>query len=136
MLIEKLNQINSVLNKLIQITEEDIKNIKLANHEEVFKNIKEKEDLSYKFYELKSQIDSILVERNKPLEEIFSKEEEIKFDEFRNNLHVFYQKHKLFSKLALSVANFYNTLVAKLKNETKISYTESANFNSNLTLKA
>ncbi len=136
MLIQKLNQTIAILNELIKITDEDIKNIKQAKHEEVFKNTKLKEELAKNFSVLKSEIDSILVARNRPIESIFSPEEEILFNEFKEKLNIFYKKHKLFSRLALSVANFYNTLVNKIKQEEQISYTEKANFNSNLSLRA
>ncbi len=136
MLINTLHQIINVLDDLIQITLEDIENIKQAKHEEVFKNIATKEKLAYKFYELKNEIDNILVKRNKPIEEIFSPEEEKLFDKFREKLNIFYKEHKRFSKLAFTVANFYNTLNAQIKNQTQISYSETANFDSNLKIKA
>ena len=136
MLIQKLNQIISVLDQLIQITKEDIQNIKVAKHEEVFKNIKPKEKLSKEFYELKNEIDSILVNRNRPIENIFSPDEERLFDAFREKLNTFYNEHKHFSRLAIAVANFYNALNSQIKEEKPISYNEKANFNSKLTLKA
>jgi len=117
MLIEKLNETIKTLDSLIDMTKEDIENIKEAKHELVFKNTAPKEDLALKFNRLKSEIDAILVQRNKPLEEIFSKEEEKLFDEFRNKLAEFHNLHKRFAKLALSVANFYNALVKEIKNE-------------------
>jgi 23S rRNA maturation-related 3'-5' exoribonuclease YhaM len=127
MLIEKLNQINSTLDKLIDLTNEDINAIKNAKHEIVFSNTKPKEELAKKFSILKSEIDSILVSRNKPIESIFSPLEEKLFDEFRTKLNTFYSLHKRFSKLALSVANFYNTLINEIKNEKPITY-ENKNF--------
>ena len=136
MLTQKLKEIISVLNNLIEITKEDIKNIKAANHEEVFKNTKLKEQLSYRFYELKNEIDSILVKRNRPINEIFTPEEEKLFDEFREKLNLFYKEHKHFSRLAITVANFYNALSAQIKDEKPVSYNEKANFDSKLTLKA
>ncbi len=122
MLIEKLTKINDILNRLIKITDEDIYNIKEANHEEVFKNISLKEKYAQDFQKLKNEIDYILVSRNKPIEEIFTKEEEIEFERFKENLNEFYEKHKLFSKLSFSVTNFYNTLLEKIKNKKKLTY--------------
>ena len=122
MLLKKLNEINSVLDSLIKITNEDISNIKEANHEEVFKNIPQKEELAKKFQILKNEIDTILVNRNKPIENIFSKEEEKEFEKFKELLNQFYEKHKLFSKLSFSVTNFYNVLLEKIKNKKKITY--------------
>ncbi len=136
MLIQKLKNIINILNELTILTENDIQNIKQANHEAVFSNTTKKENLSMEFYRLKNKIDKILVERNKPLEEIFSKEEEILFDEFREKLNLFYEKHKKFSKLAISVANFYNALCNTIQDSSQISYNEHANFNSKLKIKA
>jgi hypothetical protein len=90
MLIEKLNQINTVLDKLIILTNEDINAIKKAEHEKIFSHTKLKEELANNFSLLKSEIDSLLVARNKPVEEIFSPEEEILFDSFREKLNNFY----------------------------------------------
>jgi hypothetical protein len=135
MLIKTLQETISTLDKLISITLEDIENIKQAKHEEVFKNTKIKENLASKFSELKSQIDNILVSRNKPLEEIFTPEEEKLFNLFREKLFEFNKQHKRFAKLAFSVANFYNTLLNKIQNNEKIDYTSTYK-NSNLKLKA
>jgi len=136
MLIKTLNETIITLNELISITLEDIQNIKLAEHEKVFANTEKKEKLAEKFAKLKSEIDSILVSRNKPLEEIFTAEEEKLFNEFREKLFEFNTLHKRFSKLALSVANFYNTLLKQIKNEETIGYNHDSYKNSNLQLKA
>jgi len=136
MLINKLNKINDTLNNLIQITKNDINAIKKANHEIIFSNMYIKEELSNKFSSLKSDIDSILVARNRPLEEIFTPEEEILFDKFREKLNEFYEIHKRFSKLALSVANFYNVLMNEIKNEKPITYKNESFSPSHITLKA
>jgi len=136
MLINILNQTIKTLDELISITKSDIDNIKLAQHEKVFENTHKKEMLAEKFSELKSEIDKILVSRNKPLETIFSAEEEQLFNEFREKLFEFNSLHKRFSKLALSVANFYNALLKQIHNEESISYTNDSYKNSNLHLKA
>ncbi|GAB6074105.1 hypothetical protein [Nautilia lithotrophica] len=136
MLINTLNKTIQTLNDLISITKEDIDNIKQANHEKVFANTEKKEKLAYEFSSLKNEIDKILVSRNKPLEEIFSSEEEKLFNEFREKLFEFNNLHKRFSKLALSVANFYNTLVNQIHNNEPINYNNESFKNSNLHLKA
>lgn len=135
MLINKINEINTVLDKLISITHQDLNAIKNADHETLFSHTKQKEELARKFSNLKSEIDSILVSRNRPIEEIFSPEEEKLFDNFRNKLNEFNNIHKRFSKLALSVANFYNTLIKEIKNEKPITYDNKNYSNSNLNLK-
>jgi len=135
MLINTLNETINTLNQLIKISKEDIENIKQANHNEVFKNTKIKEELAYKFSNLKNEIDNILVSRNKSIEEIFTDEEERLFNEFRKKLFEFNKLHKKFSKLALSVANFYNALLKQIKQEENINYSETYQ-KSNLQLKA
>ena len=136
MLIEKLNQINNVLLDLIELTQKDIELIKNAEHEKLFQNIPKKEQLAQNFSILKSEIDQILVSRNKPIEEIFSPEEEKEFEKFKNLLNDFYDKHKKFSKLSFVVANFYNVLMDKIKHKEKITYHNDSLPNSQLKLKA
>ncbi len=136
MLIKKLNEINDVLSNLIKITKEDIEFIKNAKHDELFNNISKKENLSMQFSKLKTQIDEILIRRNKPLENIFSKEEEKEFEKFKTLLNEFYDKHKYFSKLSFVVANFYNVLMDKIKNKEKITYNNDSIPKSQLKLKA
>jgi hypothetical protein len=137
MLIQKLQQINEVLDNLITLTQEDLENIKIANHDAVFANMTKKEELAMLFKQIKSEIDSILVARNKPIEEIFTKEEEALFEEFKVKLNKFNDIHKHFAKIALSVANFYNTLMQKINDTQTIDYSGKAQyFNSHLALKA
>jgi len=136
MLTEKLITTNKVLENLINITITDTNAIKEANHEVIFENMYIKEELAKKFTSLKSNIDSILVARNKPIEEIFTPEEEKLFDEFREKLNQFHTLHKKFSKLALSVANFYNVLMNEIKNEKPLTYKNENYSQSNLTLRA
>ena len=136
MLIQKLNQINAILNQLIEITNKDIENIKEAKHEEVFKNISLKEKLSKEFNELKGEIDYILSQRNLPIEQIFSNEEEIEFEKFKILLNEFYKQHKFFSKLSFTVTNFYNVLLEQIKNKKQITYDKKDIQNPFMRLKA
>jgi hypothetical protein len=136
MLAQKITEATKTLNELIKITQEDIRNIKIANHDAVFSNTLKKEELAEKFYRLKTDIDTILVQRNKPIDKIFTQEEEKLFDEFREKLNEFHKLHKHFSRLAISVANFYNALASQLKEESQIDYKTKASFSSKLQLKA
>jgi ElaB/YqjD/DUF883 family membrane-anchored ribosome-binding protein len=142
MLKQALTSINIVLNELISITTQDIEDIKLAKHEALFQRNEQKEKLLNKFTDLKSQIDSILVQRSqsgKSLEELISPQEDILLDEFRNNLKNFYNIHKKFSKMALLVTNFYNNLIHKISgSEPDIGYEMKPNIDnhSNISLKA
>ncbi len=136
MLIEKLNQINNILLNLLEITQKDINYIKNAEHEKIFENIPKKEKLSMEFAELKGQIDEILIQRNKPVDEIFTEEEEKIFEKFKTLLNEFNEKHRYFSKLSFIVANFYNVLTDKIKKRKKITYNNDSLADSYLKLKA
>ena len=136
MLTNKLNEIINILNSLIEITKQDIENIKKANHQKIFDNIKEKEKLAKYFSNIKNEIDLILTKRNKPIEKIFSTKEEILFEEFKKKLIKFNTLHKKFSKLAIIIANFYNTLIQQIKEEKTINYNNNSFKNNNLSIKA
>ena len=135
MLTKKLNESIDILSSLIQLTQQDIENIKKADHQKVFDNMKIKEELAKHFSDTKNDIDLILRQRNKPIEEIFSNEEEKLFEEFRKKLTEFNALHKKFSKLAISVANFYNTLIQQIKEEKSINYNNSSFKNNSLSIK-
>ena len=136
MLTKKLNEVINTLDSLINITKQDIENIKKANHQKIFDNMKQKEKLAKHFSNTKNDIDLILRQRNKPIEEIFSNEEEKLFEEFKEKLIEFNILHKKFSKLAISVANFYNALTQQIKEEKTINYNNNSFKNNNLSLKA
>jgi len=136
MLIKKLNEAIDILNSLIETTRRDIENIKKANHQEVFDNIQTKEGLAKYFSNTKNDIDLILTTRNKPIEDIFSGKEEKLFEEFKKKLIEFNILHKKFSKLAISVANFYNALTQQIKEEKPINYNHNSFKNNSLSLKA
>jgi len=135
MLIKTLNRTIEVLDNLISLTKEDIKNIKEAKHEKVFSNTQQKEKLANEFYNLKNEIDIILSSRNVPIDKLFSKEEEELFNIFKTKLFEFNSLHKRFSKLALSVANFYNTLINKIHQGETVNYNEKFS-SSHLQIKA
>lgn len=136
MLTNKLNEAINILDSLIEITKQDIENIKKANHQKIFNNMKPKEELAKHFSNTKNDINLILRQRNKPIEEIFSIEEEKLFEEFKKKLIEFNALHKKFSKLAISVANFYNALTQQIKEEKTISYNNHSFKNNILSLKA
>jgi len=142
MLKQTLTSINKVLDNLINITLEDIQDIKKANHEALFERNNEKEQLLSQFTTLKSQIDSILVQRSQSgmdINNMLNDEENKLLDEFKMKLQQFHQIHKKFAKMALIVTNFYNNLVHKVNgSEVDIGYkmTKSSNPYANFSLKA
>lgn len=136
MLKNKLLQTNQILDKLISLTKEDIQLIKEAKHEELFSHISIKEELAKQFSVLKSEVDSILAQRNMPIEKIFSNDEEILFEEFKEKLNEFNTIHKQFTKLSLVVNNFYTSLLNKIKNKKTLTYDKEYTLDSRLKLKA
>ena len=135
MLKQTLISINKTLDNLIEITKKDIADIKKAHHESLFERNEQKEQLVEQFTNLKSQIDSILVQRNQSgieLENMFNDEESKLLDDFRNKLQEFYTIHKKFSKMALTITNFYRNLVHKVTgSEIDIGYQMTNNGTSN-----
>jgi hypothetical protein len=140
MLKQILISTNNNLDKLIDITAQDIEDIKVANHEALFERIREKDKIVQEFISQKNQIDTILLKRSESglsLENMLSNEESNLFDEFKLKLQNFHNIHKKFSKMALLVANFYNNLTNKVnQTEVDIGYEMKQRYSSNLSLKA
>jgi len=140
MLKQTLISINNVLDELKQITQQDIADIKQANHDELFQRNDKKNELLQEFSQLKSQIDLTLVRRSESglaIEQIMNNEENILLDEFKNKLNNFYEVHKKYAKMAILVTNFYNNLVNKVNNcEVDIGYKmTTTQYQANLSLK-
>ena len=120
MLKQSLISINKTLDNLINITKQDIEDIKIANHEALFQRNSLKEQYLKDFTNQKSQIDSILVKRSESgldLENLINSEEDKLLSEFKQKLQEFYTIHKKFSKMALLITNFYNNLMHKINGE-------------------
>ena len=140
MLKQILKQTNDNLDKLIDITNQDINDIKEANHDALFERNKTKDKIVQEFITNKNQIDTILIKRSESglsLENMLSDEENQLFDEFKLKLQEFADIHKKFSKMALAVANFYNNLSHKVnQTEVDIGYEMNQRYSSSLSLKA
>jgi hypothetical protein len=140
MLKQILISTNNNLDKLIDITKQDIDDIKEANHDALFERNQIKDKIVQEFISQKNQIDTILLKRSESglsLENMLSNEESNLFDEFKLKLQNFHNIHKKFSKMALLVANFYNNLTNRVnQTEVDIGYKMSQRYSSNLSLKA
>ncbi len=140
MLKQILISTNNNLDKLIDITKQDIDDIKEANHDVLFERNQIKDKIVQEFISQKNQIDTILLKRSESglsLENMLSNEESNLFDEFKLKLQNFHNIHKKFSKMALLVANFYNNLTNRVnQTEVDIGYKMSQRYSSNLSLKA
>ena len=103
------------LNKLIELTNQDIDDIQLAKHEELFKRNSEKENLLSQFQTLKEEIDNELQRRSLANEELLSSQEEIDMEVFREKLKEFHNLNKKLSKLVIPVSHFYNEIMHRIE---------------------
>ncbi|AJD02974.1 flagellar FlgK/FlgL chaperone FlgN [Campylobacter lari] len=116
MVKQHLDETNSILEKLINLTLEDITQIQAANHQHVSKSVEEKTKLVNDFQIAKKNLDKALVElsnqgNNKGLDELLDDEDKEKLALLKQNLNTLHQKNKEYAKLALIIKNFYDNLL-------------------------
>ncbi|MDX2331854.1 flagellar protein FlgN [Campylobacter hepaticus] len=118
MLKQRLDEVNAILTKLINLTKEDIDNIKIAKHETVTSSVEEKNKLIEEFILAKKQLDAALVKLNnsctKGLSELLDDEDKEKLDLLKNNLQTLHSANKEYAKLVLIVKDFLDGLVNKM----------------------
>ncbi|QYH02962.1 flagellar export chaperone FlgN [Campylobacter lari] len=116
MVKQHLDETNSILEKLINLTLEDITQIQAANHQHVSKSVEEKTKLVNDFQIAKKNLDKALIElsnqgNNKGLDELLDDEDKEKLALLKQNLNTLHQKNKEYAKLALIIRNFYDNLL-------------------------
>ncbi|EGK7561857.1 flagellar protein FlgN [Campylobacter coli] len=120
MLKQRLDEVNTILTKLIELTQEDIENIKIAKHETVASSVEEKNKLIAEFSAAKKRLDSALVELNnsstKGLSELLDEEDKQKLDLLKKNLQTLHTTNKEYAKFVLIVKDFLDGLVNKMFN--------------------
>ncbi len=118
MLKQRLDEVNAILTKLIELTQEDIENIKIAKHDTVASSVEEKNKLISEFSAAKKKLDSALVELNnsstKGLSELLDEEDKQKLDELKKNLQPLHTTNKEYAKFVLIVKDFLDGLVNKM----------------------
>ncbi|HEB9339967.1 TPA: flagellar protein FlgN [Campylobacter coli] len=118
MLKQRLDEVNAILTKLIELTQEDIENIKIAKHETVASSVEEKNKLIAEFSAAKKRLDSALVELNnsstKGLSELLDEEDKQKLDLLKKNLQTLHTTNKEYAKFVLIVKDFLDGLVNKM----------------------
>ncbi|EAH6860734.1 flagellar protein FlgN [Campylobacter coli] len=118
MLKQRLDEVNAILTKLIELTQEDIENIKIAKHDTVASSVEEKNKLIAEFSAAKKRLDSALVELNnsstKGLSELLDEEDKQKLDELKKNLQTLHTTNKEYAKFVLIVKDFLDGLVNKM----------------------
>lgn len=120
MLKQRLDEVNAILTKLIELTQKDIENIKIAKHETVASSVEEKNKLIAEFSAAKKRLDSALVELNnsstKGLSELLDEEDKQKLDLLKKNLQTLHTTNKEYAKFVLIVKDFLDGLVNKMFN--------------------
>lgn len=120
MLKKHLDEVNSILERLIDLTQEDIENIKIAKHESVTPSVEEKNKLIAEFTTAKKQLDAALITLNnsstKGLSELLDEEDKQKLDLLKKNLQTLHTKNKEYAKFVLIVKDFLDGLVNKMFN--------------------
>jgi len=109
----------SDLRDLIKITESDMEDIKLANHNPQFDRLSLKEEKLKSFESKKAMIDheiSALMSTNPDtdLPQLLSDEQHNYLDELKIELSNLRDINKKYAKLVLTVSNLYNTFLERL----------------------
>ncbi len=111
------NSINE-LDKLIELTHQDISLVKRAEHIKLIDNIDQKNHLMLSFENQKALLNQSLMKLvefdERPLEEILTKDQHELMELFKNKLLELKNVNIQFSKFVLSVGDFYNELFDKI----------------------
>ncbi len=107
------------LKSLLEITNQDISDIKEANHDAVFSRAKTKDDLISSFENKKAIIDneiSKLIDKhhNRNLEELLGDKEQLLLEDLKELLRELKERNKHFARLVLAVSEFYNSLLERI----------------------
>lgn len=107
------------LRDLIKITESDIEDIQVANHNPQFDRLKLKEEKLKSFESKKAMIDheiSALIRLHPDVElpELLNEEQHHMLNELKVELSNLHSINKRYAKLVLAVSNLYNTFLENL----------------------
>lgn len=115
MLRTYLDKANEILSELINLTKEDIENIRAAKHDGVAASVDKKAKLMSEFAKAKADLDKALIELNsssqKDLSELLSDEDKEKLELLKENLASLHGSNKEYAKLVLILKNFYDRMI-------------------------
>lgn len=120
----------SDLQKLVKISEQDIEDIKFANHAPQFERRKIKEDMLNSFENKKAMIDHEISKLmtgnpNLSLDKLLDADENSDLQSLKLALAALRDVNKKYAKMVLSVSSFYNTLLERLVPTEMNGYTKS-----------
>ena len=115
MIKKYLDESNLLLDKLIELTKEDIENIKLAKHDTVAQSVENKNNLIKEFQLVKKKLDDALIELSeggsKDLAALLDDEDKEKLGEFKKRLKELHKFNKEYAKLVVVVKGFFDGLL-------------------------
>lgn len=119
MLKQYLKESIEDIKKLISITNNDIKDIKEANKENLFKSVEEKNNLITSFNEKKSLLDGELAKladakKGEDFSQFLSADESDMFEQMKELLQELQISNKKYAKLVVIVGEFYNSLLENM----------------------
>lgn len=131
MLIDFLNSVIDDLKELTNITELDIQDIKVANHDNVFERAKTKNKLIASFEQKKSKLDSELIKLanandGTDIADIISDEDKQGLKLMKEALNLLHQKNKEYARFVVSIGEFYNSLIESMFPSEKSGYQKSS----------
>ena len=127
----------SDLKDLVKITESDVEDIKLANHNPQFDRLKLKEEKLKSFESKKAMIDheiSLLISSNPnvDLPQLLNEEQHAYLNELKVELANLHDVNKRYARLVLAVSSLYNTFLEKLVPTEMQGYNKVASKDSNI----
>jgi hypothetical protein len=107
------------LRDLVKITESDVEDIKVANHNPQFERLKIKEEKLKSFESKKAMIDheiSSLVSSNPGVElpKLLNEEQHTYLNELKVELSNLREVNRRYARMVLAVSNLYNTFLERL----------------------
>ncbi|MDF1879983.1 hypothetical protein JHD50_01495 [Sulfurimonas sp. MAG313] len=119
MLSHHLKGAVSDLEELVKMSEQDIEDIKHANHEPQFQRRKMKEDMISSFETKKAMIDHEISKLmtsspDTSLDKLLDENENTYLQKLKTSLAALRDVNKKYAKMVLGVSSFYNTLLERL----------------------
>ncbi len=141
MLNHYLNLAIEDIKSLIDLTKEDVGDIKEANHTPQFQRVKIKEELLSSFVNRKSIIDNELVKivqnnRERNLEMALDSETKNLLADLRDYLEELKVENRKYAKMVLAVGEFYNSLLERVVPTENDGYKRGTKANSFLQVRA
>jgi len=118
-LTAQLQSLISDVERLIDLTYQDIELVKTAQHAKVSMNNKEKNSLISRFESNKKSFNDLLLQithshPGQELHEILSTEEQLLLDDFRKKLLQLHTANKIYAKFVVSLNEFFSSLVSAI----------------------